>query len=441
MGHKNILLRILGLAFGLAVVVGSVIGQGILRSPGVVAQATNSTSVILGLWVLGAAIAAISAFAFAELGAAVPRAGGTFAFVERAFGPKWGTFTGMCILTGMISSLAMFCFIVGEFLVRLGVGGGAYEPGTLGLISLTLFCLINAAGTRISGWSQVLLSTTKAVVLLVLIIAIFGQEGVTAGPPREPIDGGWLAIATALMVITNTYSGWHQLAVYGEELQNPGRDIPRAMIGGIAGVAIIYLLINTAMLHVLAPWQMAGSILPAADAAGVVFGDRGDDFLTLFGVVSVGAIANLYVMSTSRLIFAMARSGVLPNALTRVERNGTPLLAVLTVAAIVAVFIATGTYLSLVTTTVAQTQFNMVMAMAALYALRRREPDLPRPFRMPAYPWTWLLAFSINLALFAVFFARDPMNSLIGFLLVGALWLVDMVVKRTAALKLARQNP
>lgn len=402
-----------------------------------VAQASDSPAIILGLWALGALVAAISAFTYAELGAAIPRAGGTYAFVERAFGEKLGTFSGMCILVGIFTSLAMMCFIVGEFLVRLGVGGNALGAPELGLLSLLLFCLVNAAGTRISGASMVGLSAAKAIVLLILAVALFGHERIETAPIGEPIETGWLAIATAMMVVTNTYSGWHHVTFYGEDLTSPGRNIPRALFGGILGVTVIYLLINIAMLRVLTPSQMASSILPAADATGIVFGARGDTFITMFGVLSVGAIANLYVLSASRMTFALARSGALPNALSRVEKNGAPLLAMLFSAAIVAVFIVTGSYLSLVTTTSAINQFNMVISMASLYALRRKEPALPRPYRVPAYPWTWLIAFGISLILMVVFVARDPLNALLGFLLVGGLWVLDYAVRWASRMRTA----
>lgn len=195
------------------------------------------------------------------------------------------------------------------------------------------------------------------------------------------------------------------------------------------GVTALYVIINLAILHVLSRQQMADSIFPAADAAGVVFGDRGDMLLTDFGVLSVGAIANLFVMSASRMAFALARDGRLPAGLSRVAANGTPMLAIAFIAAISALFIVTGSYVALATTITAITQFNFVAALACVFALRKKEPNLERPYRAPFCPWFPLLAFIISVAVLAVFIVQDPRHSLIGFVLVGALSATDWFAK------------
>jgi len=300
MGQDNRLLRVLGLGFGLAAVIGAVVGQGILRAPGVVADATGSPEVIIGLWIAGALIAMVSALPYAELGAAIPRAGGQFAFIHRALGDLMALAAEFATMFLQVTTIAMLGFVTGEFLVRLGVGGGRLGPVEMGLVVTVLFALLNASGTRSSGASQIAFSTLKGLVLVGLIVALF------AGEPAEPVEttpvvrSGLLAMGTAILVINNTYNGWWEVVYYGEEMRDPGRQVPRALFGGIISVAVIYVLLNLAMLHVLTPDQMAGSNLVAADAAGMVFGERGDYFLTLFGVLSVGAISNLQIMSAAR---------------------------------------------------------------------------------------------------------------------------------------------
>jgi APA family basic amino acid/polyamine antiporter len=299
MSQANHLIRVLGLAFGLAAVVGSVIGQGILRSPGIVAQASGSEAVLIGLWALGALVALVSALPFAELATAMPNAGGPVLWVQRAFGRVAGVATAMAMLVLYVSTTALLCFVVGEFLVRLGIGGGRLGASGMGFAVLVLFNAINAAGTRAGGAAQVGLSSAKGLILLGLVIVLFAQPAADAhaGPAQLPA-GGWLAFGTAMLVIVGTYNGWADLVMYGEEIENPGRAIPRAMFGGIVGVAALYLLVNLALLHVLTPAALAGSEFAAADAAGGVFGSRGDMVFTAFGALSVGAIANLGVMTT-----------------------------------------------------------------------------------------------------------------------------------------------
>jgi len=429
MSRKGHLLRVLGPTFGFAAVVGSVVGQGILRSPGIVAQASGSGAVLIGLWALGAALALISALPFAELGAAMPNAGGPVLWVQRAFGRAAGVATAMAMFVMYVSTSALLCFVVGEFLVRLGVGGGRFGPGALGIAVLALFCLINSAGTRASGAAQIALSSAKGFVLIGLIIVLFAQPGAAPASVSGSVAvGGALAWATAILVIINTYNGWADLVIYGEEITDPGRSIPRAMFGGIFGVAALYLLVNAALLHVLTPSAMAGSDFAAADATAGVFGTRAGLAFTAFGALSVGAIANLGVMTTSRLVFAMARSGMLPAVLTGVSRKGTPIAAMLVSSAFAATFLISGTYLALSATTVALSQAMLAVTAAAALVLRPRADEPPRPYRAPFRPWSLWIALLLNIALLGVFIVQDPFNALLGFAFVALLAVAALVL-------------
>ena len=428
MQDRGHLLRILGVGFGIAAVVGSVIGQGILRSPGVIAQATGSEALIVALWIGGALVSCLFAFAYAELGAAIPRAGGSYAFIHRALGGHASLLAAFAMLVTGYSTIAYLCFVVGEFLVRLGVGGGAIGPGTFGTVLMILFALLNASGTRISGMAQIVLSSAKGLVLLGLVIALFASPGSAPAPAEPTLREGWLPLGTAVVVVLTTYGGWWNLAFYGEEMADPGRDVPRSLIGGILGVGALYVVINIAMLQVMTPGQMAGSNLVAADAAGAVFGPRGAFFLTCFGVLSVGAIASLSVMSYTRLTYALARARILPAALSTVSRRGTPLRAMALAVVASGLLMLTGSYLALVS--LGETVFLPVLlgVMLSVIVLRRREPDLPRPFHVPFYPWSIYLSMAVLAALLVVFIAQDPFYSVAGFVLVGAMWLAFQAV-------------
>lgn len=413
----------LGLAFGLAAVVGSVVGQGILRSPGTVALASDSATILIGLWLVGSLAAFVSAVSFAEVGAAIPNAGGGIAFAERAFGPRAGVVMAIMLLVSYVTQTAMLAFVVGEFLARLGVGGGQFGPGMLALACLALFAALNAAGTRANGGAQIVLSAAKGFVLIGLVLVLFAQPGAVPSPsplPSAP-TGTLAAYSVAMLLIVGTYNGWADLVFYGEEMRDPGRSVPRAMLGGIAGVTVLYLLVNLALFHVLSPRAMAGSEFAAADAAAGIFGVHGDTAFTAFGVLSVGAITNLSVMTTSRLVFAAARDGILPRKLNWVSKRGTPMPAMLTSTLCAAMFLISGTYLALSSITVAIGQLVAVVVIASCIALRTKEPDLNRPFRVPLYPFTAWLALLINLVLLAVFVFQDPFYSLLGIVLVAAI--------------------
>jgi APA family basic amino acid/polyamine antiporter len=422
MRNEGHLLRVLGLVFGLAAVIGSVIGQGILRSPGVVAEASTSPWVIMGLWALGAAITLVSAMPYAELASAIPDAGGPYAYTARAFGEKVGVAIGYSMLIAFITSEAQVAFVVGEFLFRIGVGAGRFPPGVLAVATLALFCAVNAAGTRVGGSSQIVLSAFKGTVLLGLVVVIFAQPGVAAVPDPAAQGAGWWVFVTAMLLIIGTYNGWGDLVVYGEEIDDPGRSIPRALFGGIVGVAVLYLLVNAALLHLLTAPGMAGSSFAAADAAGLVFGSRGDTVLTAFGILSVGAITSLGLMSSTRMTYAAARAGLLPHVLVKVGSRGTPIRAMLFVAILAALFIGSGSYLALASAAVAINQVNVIAVGVSAIALRRREPAMPRPYRMPLFALTIALGLVLNTGLLAMFVIGDPLYSLSGFALVAVFW-------------------
>jgi len=240
-----------------------------------------------------------------------------------------------------------------------------------------------------------------------------------------------LAIATRSVFIT--YSGWNANIYFCEELRDPSRHVVRSTFIGIVTVAVLYILVNAAILHVLTPAEMAGSNLPAADALARVLGGESDRVVTLLALLSVTAIANLTVMQFTRTVYSVARDGALPVALTRVSANGTPRLA-LTVTAITGlVFAVAGGYEALLAMTAPVTiLINLVVDFASI-RLRRREPALDRPFRMPLYPLPPVLAAIINTALLAAMVWEDPLNSSIGFVALLAIGAVYLIRDRTLA--------
>jgi APA family basic amino acid/polyamine antiporter len=418
------LLRVLGLIFGVAVVVGGMVGQGILRTPGIVANAVHSSTLILLLWIVGAGLVAISAFAYVELGTALPSSGGPYDFVRRAFGPLAGVVAGWGQWFVLVTLEAFLAIVVADFLHRVGVwpevGSSVLAVGVL-----ALFWLVNWTGTRVSGGSQVAFSAVKGAALLALVILLFAQPSAHQPVVATGQAIGLAAIAVAMRAVINTYDGWQEIVLFGEEVERPERTLPRAMATGVLSVAVIYVLVNMALLHVLSPADMAKSTLPAADAAKLALGPTGDLALTLFGIVSVAAITNLAVMKSARIAFALARAGHLPAKLSAVASAGTPRPALNVSSILAAVFAATGTYNTVVAMNVAMTVALVVVVNVAAVRLRSTEPGLPRPFRIPFYPLPAIAAVGLNLALLAALVFEDPVHSLGGFAflaVVGAIY-------------------
>ena len=435
MRKKGHLLRVLGVAFGLAAVVGSMVGQGILRAPGLVAAAVHTPALIIATWVLGGLAAAVGALAYIELGAAIPSAGGPFDYAEKAFGRLTAALTGWTVLLALVASTAGTAYVVGEFVVRLGVMPGS-SPAVPALITLALFWALNMSGTSVSGNSQVVFSALKGGILVVLVIALFmhtsdGPSAATAPPIAGPV--GIAGLALAMRLIVSTYNGWQDIAMYCEELEDPGRSLPRSMFGGLAAVTIIYVSFNLALLHVLTPAQMAASDLPGADAVALLLGKAAGQAMTLFGVLSVSAITGLGMMATTRITFAMARGGLLPKVLAKVSPNGTPREALAFVVLFAAAFVVTGTYDTLSSTSTSLYQMAVVAVLLAAVQLRRSHPDMPRPYRMPWFPVTITLALIANVALLAAFIYDDPVNALLGLGIVLVMLLIWLGINRTRA--------
>ncbi len=430
-GSRSKLLRVLGLLFGVAVVVGGMVGQGILRTPGIVASAVHSRESILLLWIVGAGLVAISAFAYVELGTAIPRAGGPYDFVRHAFGPLAGVIAGWGQWFVLVTQEAFLAIVVAEFLHRVGVWPSV-GTSFLAVGILAVFWLVNWTGTRISGGSQIAFSAIKGAALIALVVLLFAQPGAQhlAVTPGERI--GLAGIVVAMRAIVNTYDGWQEFVLFGEEVERPERTLPRAMATGILSVAVLYVLVNMALLHVLAPAEMAKSTLPAADAVKLALGPTGDLALTLFGVVSVAAITNLTVMKSARITFALARAGHLPAKLSEVASTGTPRSALTVSSVLAAAFAATGTYATVVAVNVAMTVALVVVVNLAAVRLRSREPNLPRPFRIPIYPLPAIAAVGLNLALLAALVVGDPVHSLGGFAFLAVIGAVYAAVHRRA---------
>ena len=428
-GH---LLRVLGVAFGVAVIVGGTIGQGILRSPGVVAEGGKTPFVIIGLWLLGGAIAWIDAMSTVELASSIRKTGGPFIFARRAYGSMGGLAVGIADWLGNMGGIAFVSVVFAEYLHRLGIATAL----PLGIIALLLVCVVGVVqslGTRIGGRSQEVGSAIKAVLFLLLIggllLAPRGEPVATPVSPGMATALTLSGIVVAMRAIFGTYQGWNSAAYFCEEVKDPGKAIARATFSGIAVVTGIYVLVNLALLHVMTPAEMAGSNLVAADAAERVFGAAADPIVTGISLIALVTIINAMVMVFPRVLFAMAREFEIA-PLTRVTRAGTPIMALIATVVVGGGLALIGVYETLLAFSTSILALMGVAVNAAVIVLRRKEPDLERPYRMPLYPLPAIVAFVINLALFVAFVREDPVTSLEAFAALAVLTVVGWWLTR-----------
>jgi APA family basic amino acid/polyamine antiporter len=409
------LLRILGLVFGLAAVVGSMIGSGIMRSPGVVALGITSPPLILLAWAAGGALVMLSAMPLVEAGSAVPHAGGHYPIAARAFGPTVGFFTGWISWLQNAIASAFISAVFAEYVHRLGFLQGV-PNGVVACGLILAVAGINWTGTRVSGASQSIASALKGLAFAVLVIVLFASPRApighahAAGSPLHAAAAitGVGALIMAIRVIYQTYSGWDAAIYFSEEVDRPDRNVARATFLGIGFVTALYLLVNAAVLHVLTPAAFAGSPLAVGEAAKVAMGPVADTVITALGLFSLAAIANLEVMIAARITYRMARDGVLPPFLGAVAPGGTPRRGVALLVALALPFAATGSYESIVRVFAPWSIGAILMVTLSAIRLRYTEPDLARPWRMPLFPWLPIGVAAIQIALIGLLVWDDP---------------------------------
>ena len=411
--HANQLSRVLGIVFGLAVVVGGIIGSGIMRAPGVVALGLHSVPLTLLFWAVGGGVALLTAMPLVEAGASVPKAGGSYPIATRAFGPAAGFMTGWLTWLQYTASNAFISVVFAEYVQRLGFAT-AVPKSVLAVGLIAAVTAINLAGTRISGASQSIASAIKGGAFLIVAGVLFVSPRAPAGfhpATVHPVLAGAAAVSAIIMavrVIYQTYAGWDGAIYFSEEVHRPEQNVARATFMGIGLVTIVYLLVNAALFHVMTPEQIAGSELAVGDAIKVSLGSVGNTVVTAIGALSLAAIVNLQIMASSRIIFRMAADGVLPRFLAGVSARGAPWVSVTAVALVSAVFAGSGSYESIVRIYAPWSIGSILMICLSSLWLRYKEPGLHRPFLTPLFPWITIVASLIQAALIAVVVVDDP---------------------------------
>jgi len=417
--------RILGVGFGLAVIIGSTLGIGILRTPGLVAGQLNTPRAILIAWIVGGLYTLLGSVCLTELGTMLPSAGGYYVYARRAFGDAVGFAVGWTDWLCYCAVLGYISIGMAEFLAVLVPSlGGLVRPIAVAL--LVAFVGLQWAGLRVSSRFQEWATALKFVAFLALIVACLVSSASVAAQPglsadMLPAAGPTLVgIVVALQSVVITYGGWQSALYFTEEDRDPARNLPRAMIGGVALVIGLYLLVNLALLSVLPVPVLARSTLPAADAAQAIVGGRGSQIITILSLISLPPLVNAIMMIGTRIVFAMGRDGLIWSRTASVNAGGTPGVATLVTTAVAMVLILTGTFQRLVATASFFLAANYAVCCLVLIVLRRREPALPRPFRAWGYPWSAYLVLIGAAVFLAGVLVGDPVNSAVALSLLAA---------------------
>ena len=434
--HEGRLLKILGIGFGLAIVIGAAIGNGILRNPGIVVANLGAAWLVVAAWTVGGIIALIGANTYAELSTALPEDGGPYVFIRRAYGDFWGFAGGMSDIAQNCFALAYFTITIGEFL-RLIVPAIDGWHGAIGIAFLLLFTLLNWIGLRAGDFTQKLTSLIKVGSLITLVVVCFAFGPVEVAP-AAPVDsvlsradpllilGGF---ALAMNAVIGTYSGWNTAVYFSEENTDSARSVPRSLFFGVGTVLVIYVLVNAALVYAMPIDNIAASKLPAADFITGLVGGVGGTIITVLAICSVLGVMNAGLLFVPRITFALARGGFLPARFADVNKGGTPAPALFLTTCLALILAISGTYETLleISAFIALTIDSLIYL--ALFVLRRREPELARPYRAIGYPILPAIALAAALFILALFVVGNTINSLIAVGIFVASYPIFLLIK------------
>ncbi|MCY4543718.1 MAG: APC family permease [Gemmatimonadetes bacterium] len=402
------LLRVLGLITGLAITFGGIVSLGILRAPGEVAAQLPDPWWYMATWIAAGVFVIFSTASATELATALPRAGAYYVYAHRTLGPFVGFVSGWTDWLNWCGATAMTIIVINEYLHLLSASIPRFSLSLCLAIAVS-FAVIQWRGVKWGTGVHNVASMIKAVIFAVLIIACFvltggeGSEVEAAALPTMPM--GWAAVVAfivALRGVLYAYDGWVFTAYFSEEMEDPGRTIPRSMFMGVGIVIAVYLLINIAVLRMLPMSEIVGAELAVGRAVEAVFGPLAETLITAFvtGFMIVGI--NLGYMFAARVIYAMSTDGLFFRQCRRVNKGGTPTVALLaSLAATIIFLLFSGSFVRLVEALAFFTVVNYAILFLSVFILRRKEPDLPRPYRAWGYPWTTALTLAAALAFLA----------------------------------------
>ena len=440
------LVRGLSLLDATLLIVGSVIGSGIFFAPSIMAGYLQSPGLLLGLWVLGGLLTVAGALSYAELAAAMPRAGGQYVFLSEAFSPLFGFLYGWTLLlainTGFVAAVAVaFAKTLGFFVPGIGEEHALFS--TLGttfttaqlaaLVVIAVLTWLNVTGLRTGATVQNVFTLAKLAALAVLVVmgvatargsvAHFQAAASLALGPEGLKVGLFAALAGAMSKALFSYDTWYAVTFAAEEVKEPERNLPRSLVLGTVGVTVAYAATVAVYLYMVPIGEMAAVTENriGTEAAVRMIGPSGGAFIAVAILISTFGCVNGLTLAGARVVYAMARDGLFFRGAARVHpRYRTPAAALLLHGLVAAALTLTGTYSDLLTFTAFLSLLFSVPTVLGLFVLRRRRPDLARPYRVIGYPVVPLLFIAVALFFLVYMPVADPRNTGLGLLLTAA---------------------
>lgn len=396
----NQLKKTLGLSAALSTVVGLVIGSGVFFKPQAIYTATNGAPG-LGIiaWVIGGLITITAGLTAAEVSAAIPKTGGMMVYIEEIYGEQLGFLTGwmqtVLFFPGTAAALAViFAQQAAELLGWSASDMRMVLPIAIGVIILLAF--LNTVGSSLGGAIQTIATIGKLVPLILIII--FGFIKGNGNSVMSPVVGEGVTATTALgQVLIATlfaYDGWINVGAIAGEMKNPEKDLPKAIVGGLSVVMAVYIIINVAYLWVVPASELATVTSPATLVATKIFGSIGGKLITVGILISVFGTLNGYLLTGPRVPFSLAKRGTLPASKTfsKVNAGGSPYNAIWLIAILACLYALSGQFNLLTDLTIFIVWVFYVLTFFGVMKLRKDQPDLNRPYKVPLYPVIPLIA-------------------------------------------------
>jgi APA family basic amino acid/polyamine antiporter len=413
---KNQLKKSLGLSFNIAVLIGGTIGVGILRTPGTIAGMLENYWLIIASWLFGGLYVLIGANSYSELATMLPKAGGSYNYIKRAFGDYVGFLSGWFDYITNAIPPAFYCIVISEYIIILFPALANYST-VMAISLLASFVLIHLSGVKNGSAIQQITSFLKVICFVALVVACFMYSGVEV--PSIKTDSSVFQIGLifgffkSLQLIIGTYNGWNSVCFFAEENDDPSKNIPKSLYSGVLLVVAIYVLVNIAFFHVLPIATLAKSNLAAADVAKILFGENGAVIVTVISIFSLISILNAFMMIPPRILYGLSRDGFFIEEGTTVNKGGTPIVALLVSSFFSLFLICIGSFEVLFSFAAFISIIVWGLAYCSLLKLRTKEPDLPRPYRSIWYPYTTIIAIIASIALLAGFIYSDPKSFVI----------------------------
>lgn len=430
--------RELGLWSAVAIVVGTVIGSGIFLVPRTMVNNVGSVPWVFTVWIVGGLLSLAGALTYAELAAMLPEAGGEYVYLNEAYGPVWGYLYGWTQMwvakSGSIATLATgFFYYLANFwpgletvvchFPLLGDGGAPLEirAGQFFAAALIMgLAVLNYFGVKVGGNVQVVVTLAKVALIGFIIVAgIFFAPGPAphaSAPVASLTVAGFVA---ALVAALWAYDGWNNVGMVASEVKDPRRNLPLALIWGTAAVIGIYLLANFAYFHVLSSAEVGASNRVAAEMMRRILGPAGANAVAVAAMISIFAALNGSILAGSRVPYAMARDGLFFRSMAKVNsQHHTPGAAILGLSAWAAIVVFSGRYDQLLTFVIFASWLLYGMTTAAVFVLRRKRPELNRPYRTIGYPWVPALFVIAALLIEVVTLIHSPRESFMGIALI-----------------------